>query len=105
MGLPINHSDSVISYDIDECQTSDQVNPFLANTSAPSTVYAIGPQVSDHITFLNFKDKDFALLKPAIETCRVVKSPYEIALIKHANEVSTAAHVAVMKAVKSAANE
>lgn len=92
-------------YEIDDCKTSDQVNPFLASTSAPSTVYAIQPQVADHITFLNFQTKNFTLLKPAIESCRVIKSQYELALIRHANAVSTAAHVAVMKAVKHASNE
>lgn len=91
---------------MDEVFTSNQVNAFLANSENPqSVIYAINPQVSDHITFLSFKDKNFDLLKPAIEECRVVKSPYEIALIRHANEVSTAAHVAVMKAAKRASNE
>jgi Xaa-Pro dipeptidase len=83
------------------------VNPYLADAKATrqSTVYAINDQVSDHITFLNFADKEFTLLKQAIEICRVIKDRYEIALIRHANDVSTAAHVAVMKAAKSAQNE
>jgi Xaa-Pro dipeptidase len=82
------------------------VNTFLVEKNhIQPTVYAINHQVSDEITFLGFEEKDFALLKPAIETCRVVKSPYELALITFANEVSTAAHVAVMEAAKSATNE
>jgi Xaa-Pro dipeptidase len=81
------------------------VNPFLADTDGPKTIYAIPNQISEAITFLNFETKNLALLKPAIDTCRVVKSPYELALIKYANEVSTVAHVAAMKAAKAAVNE
>jgi Xaa-Pro dipeptidase len=81
------------------------VNPYLADPKAPRTVYAIPNQISDSTTFLNFEKKDLALLKPAIETCRIFKSPYELALIKYANEVSTVAHVSAMKAAKTAKNE
>lgn len=45
------------------------------------------------------------MLKTAIEESRVRKTPYEVALIRHANAVSTAAHTAVMRAVKSARSE
>jgi Xaa-Pro dipeptidase len=83
------------------------VSPSLAEAKyQKATVYAIGHQVSAHVTFLNFADKDLTLLKVAIETSRVVKSPYEVALIAHANAVSTAAHVAAMRAAaKGAASE
>jgi Xaa-Pro dipeptidase len=104
-GLPLSPEEAKAKYDIDECQTSDHVNAFLASTTAPSTVYAIPHQVAEHITFLNFQYKNFDLLKPAVEITRVVKDDYELALIKRANQVSTAAHVAVMRAVKQASNE
>jgi len=44
-------------------------------------------------------------LHKAIDECRVTKDAYEISSIRHANEVTTAAHVAVMKRLKSARNE
>lgn len=106
-GLPMSPEEAMAKYDIDACKTTKEVNPHLASTSesAQSTIYAIPEQVSDGITFLSFKDKDFEQLKPAIEYCRVTKSDYEIALIRKANDISTAAHVAVMKAAAKAQNE
>lgn len=68
-------------------------------------MWAIEKQVSDHITLLEFNNKDFAILKTAIEECRVVKDEYEIALTRKANSISTVAHTAVLKAVKTATNE
>ncbi|KAF1946897.1 putative Xaa-Pro aminopeptidase pepP [Clathrospora elynae] len=106
-GLPMSTEEAKAKYDIDECKTTKDVNSHLANTSesAQSTIYAIPEQVSDHITFLSYKEKEFKQLKPAIEYCRVTKSDYEIALIRKANVISTAAHVAVMKAAASVKNE
>jgi Xaa-Pro dipeptidase len=68
-------------------------------------VYAIANQISEQTTFLSFDVKDFSLLKPAIDNSRVIKSEYELALIRHANDVTAAAHIAVMKATKSATSE
>jgi Xaa-Pro dipeptidase len=61
--------------------------------------------VSDHITFIEFKEKDLTLLREAIEECRIVKDDYEVALIRKANEISAGAHHAVMRAVKQAKSE
>ncbi|KAF2035295.1 putative Xaa-Pro aminopeptidase [Setomelanomma holmii] len=105
-GLPMSPKEAKAKYDIDECKTTKEVNPHLASEeSAQSTIYAIQEQVSDDITFLSYKDKEFSLLKPAIEYSRVTKSDYEIALIRKANVISTTAHVNVMKAAAKAKNE
>lgn len=92
---------------MDDVKTTAEVNSHLASpsTSAQSTLFAIPDQVSDDITFLSYAHKNFDLLKLAIETCRVTKSDYEVALLRKANAISTAAHVAVMKAARSATNE
>jgi Xaa-Pro dipeptidase len=75
------------------------VTPALAESKYyKATVYAIASQVSDHITFLNFAEKDLTMLRNAIEVSRVTKSPYEVALIAHANRVTAAAHLAAMRA-------
>ncbi|OAL48005.1 putative Xaa-Pro aminopeptidase [Pyrenochaeta sp. DS3sAY3a] len=106
-GLPMSPEEAKAKYDIDECQTTKDVNSHLASASetAQSTIYAIPEQVSDHITFLSFKEKELTLLKPAIEYSRVIKTDYEVALIRKANVISTNAHVAVMKAAAKAKNE
>jgi Xaa-Pro dipeptidase len=106
-GLPMSVKEAKEKYDVDDVKTTEEVNSHLASmeTSAQSTVFAIPEQVSDNTTFLSFKAKNFELLKLAIETCRVTKSDYEIALIRKANAISTTAHINVMKAASKAKNE
>ncbi|EON66061.1 X-Pro dipeptidase [Coniosporium apollinis CBS 100218] len=105
-GLPMTTEEALEKYDVDAVLPSTEVNGYLASSeTSKSTVFAIPGQVSDHITFLPFGETKFDSLKPAIEECRVRKTPYEIALIRAANTVSTAAHTAVMRAVSHATNE
>ena len=106
-GLPVSEDEALSLYDVDIVETTAEVAPALAHPHAKSksTIWAIANQVSDHVSFLEFTDKDFTLLKEAIEECRVVKDEYEVALTKKANEISTIAHAAVLKAVKRAKNE
>lgn len=106
-GLPVTIEEAKEKYDVDEVKTTLEVNSHLtsSSTSAQSTIFAIPEQVSDDITFLSYKDKNFDLLKEAIERTRVTKDDYEIALIRKANVISTAAHTAVMKAASHAKNE
>jgi len=105
-GLPVSETEALALYDVDAVRTTDTVAAYLAAPqNAQGTVYAISSQISDHITFLQFDDKDLTLLKEAIEECRVVKDDYEVAITKKANAISTIAHTAVLKAVKSATNE
>ncbi|KAJ5038172.1 uncharacterized protein L3040_007040 [Drepanopeziza brunnea f. sp. 'multigermtubi'] len=102
-GLPMSPSEALSKYDVDEVRTTDEVAASLAHPA--EAVWAIENQVSDHVTFLQSQKKDFKKLKEAIEECRVVKDGYEIALTRKANAISTIAHTAVLKAVKSAKNE
>jgi Xaa-Pro dipeptidase len=104
-GLPVSESEALKLYDVDSVQTTKEVAPYLAHPGPKGTVWTIAGQVSDHVSFLEFEDKDFTLLKEAIEECRVVKDEYEIALTMKANAISTIGHTAVMKAVKKAKNE
>jgi Xaa-Pro dipeptidase len=104
-GLPLSAHEALSLYDVDSVQTSNHVPSALAQPQSKSTVWAIDNQVSDYISLLEFENKDLTLLKEAIEECRVVKDEYEIALTKKANAISTVAHTAVLRAVKSAKNE
>lgn len=94
-------------YDVDDVLPTTDVAAYLVSlpSASKSTVWTIQDQVSDHITFIEFSEKNFTVLKAAIDECRVTKDSYETALVKKANEVSTIAHTAVLKAVKSARNE
>lgn len=104
-GIPLSPKEALQLYDVDDVKTTPEVNATLTFVQSKRTVYAISGQVSDYITFLEFGDADFDLLKEAIDECRVIKDEYEIALISKANDISTIAHTAVLKAVKKANNE
>ena len=106
-GLPLSPIEALAKYDVDAVRSTSEINAFLAGTPKASlgTVWAIANQVSTEVTFLEFETKNFTALKKAIETCRVIKDDYEIALTRKANDISHIAHTAVLKAVKHAANE
>lgn len=82
-----------------------EVNPTLSASKTKDSVFAIAGQVSDEVTFLPFEKTDLALVKNAIEECRVLKDDYEVALTRKANMISTIAHTEVLKRVKKATNE
>lgn len=103
-GLPLSSKDALHKYDVDDVKTTSDLNAFLTS-SARETFLGIDKLVSEDVDTASFQTKDLTLLKEAIEESRVVKDEYEIALTRKANNVSSAAHVAVMKAAKTAANE
>ena len=104
-GLPLSPKEALQLYDVDDVKTTSEVNIALTYAQSKRTVFAIPGQTSDYVTFLEFGDTDFDLLKEAIEECRVVKDEYEISLTLKANEISAIAHTALLKAVKHATNE
>jgi len=101
----LSEDEALKLYDVDDVRTTPHVNEALTYAQSKRTVFAIPGQISDSITFLEFDETDLTLLKEAIEECRVVKDDYEIALTLKANDISTIAHTAVLKAVKHAKNE
>jgi Xaa-Pro dipeptidase len=111
-GLPMSPEEALSKYDVDEVKFTTNINAELAHLASsavtrpgPATVFAIPGQVSEHITFLGFDNTNFAVLKDAIERCRVVKDEYELALIAKANAVTADGHHAIMKRVSTATNE
>jgi Xaa-Pro dipeptidase len=106
-GLPVSAAEALEMYDVDEVKYANEVNVTLAHVGARegSTVFAIPNQVSTHVSFLEFDDKNFGVLKEAIETARVVKDEYELALMQKANGISSAAHKTVMERVGHSDNE
>jgi Xaa-Pro dipeptidase len=105
-GLPVTPKEALEQYDVDNVLPTTELNAHLASFSHnPATIYAIPEQVSEHVTFLGFKSSEFGILKKAIEDTRVCKDPYEVALLRKANEISTLAHTAVVRQAKIAQNE
>ncbi|KAF2964821.1 hypothetical protein GQX73_g8742 [Xylaria multiplex] len=107
-GLPLSTEEALAKYDVDAVLPTTELNPILARlggANPKSTVFAIAERVSNSVTFLEFENKDFAILTEAIDECRVVKDDYEIALIKKANQISSAAHRDVLENVRKAQNE
>lgn len=106
-GLPTSTSEALEQYDVDHVEHTTEVNATLAHlaNNASKTVYAIPGQVSDYITFLEFDTKNMSILKEAIQYSRAIKSDYEIAIMQKANDISSAAHKAIMQKVKHATNE
>jgi len=107
-GLPLSAEEALEKYDVDAVLPTTELNPMLAKLGAlnpKSTVFAIAERVATSVTFLEFGNKDFAILGEAIDECRVVKDDYEIALIKKANQISGAAHRAALENVRKAKNE
>ncbi|KAL2145271.1 hypothetical protein VTI28DRAFT_7639 [Corynascus sepedonium] len=107
-GLPVSAQEALQKWDVDEVKYTNEINAELAHLAkqkTKSTVFAIPGQVSEQTTFLGFDETNFAVLKEAIEVCRVVKDDFELALMAKANAVSADAHHAVMKRVKHAKNE
>ncbi|KAI1916243.1 hypothetical protein LOZ53_004120 [Ophidiomyces ophidiicola] len=109
-GLPLTPDGALQIYDVDVVLPSTEVNARLAHfcankESAPKRVYAIPDRVCAETTFLPFDDTNWDRLSKALEECRKVKDDYELAILKRANEISAEAHLAVMRASKTAKNE
>lgn len=108
-GLPVSVDEAKQRWDVDEVKYTSSVNATLAHagSSKPkgSSVFAIPDQVSEKVTFIQFDNKNFSILKEAIEVTRVVKDEYELAIMAKANEISSDGHKAVMQKVKHVQNE
>ncbi|TGJ69987.1 hypothetical protein EYR41_005985 [Orbilia oligospora] len=98
-GLPLDAEGAKNKFDIDSAKYSNELEADLKGE-----VLVIPGQVSESVTLLKNEGVTVKLskdLKEAINECRVYKDDYEVALIKHANEISGSAHVALMKAAKT----
>ena len=99
-GLPISPTEALATYDVDSVNYMSTLTSYLS--SLGGTVYAISNQYAHLPSTLQ---PSVTSLKSAIESCRVRKSPYEVALIRQANTTTNVAHTAVMRAARTAATE
>ncbi|KAF2395779.1 hypothetical protein EJ06DRAFT_534712 [Trichodelitschia bisporula] len=103
-GLPLSVTDALAVFDVDDVQTTDELNTHLASIAEKRTLHTIPTHFSSHVRADHLAVKE-DLLKKGIEICRVIKDEYEVGLIKHANAVSTSAHVAVIRAARDSTTE
>jgi Xaa-Pro dipeptidase len=107
-------------YDIDYACLTSGVNNYITNWLQNSrnrnpTIYILhenqGPGMgnSDPTFQTIFSNKklvlDWTHLQPAMESARVIKSDYEVELIRRANEISSMAHSAVLSNITNMTNE
>ncbi|EMC93555.1 hypothetical protein BAUCODRAFT_37243 [Baudoinia panamericana UAMH 10762] len=113
-GMPLLPEEAMERYDIDEVLPSDELKTGSSLVKMlekqQTTVFAIQDRADlaiFHAEHLRQYDPqiDYEWTRKAIEACRVIKDEHEIALIRHANIVSSYAHEQVLASVKRAKNE
>ena len=107
-GMPLSPQQCRRKYDVDTVYTTSSVSDHIAayhkqNRTAP--IYFIHQQTSSIPLNIPKSLLDGTALQPAVDDCRVYKDPYEVSLIRRANEISAAGHKLLMAAVKRARNE
>lgn len=101
------------SSDLDSVRYTRDLTPFLHayfNQHSPSTVYLLDkaqvpPSLETTFARRYEFDIDTTALQPAMDEARVVKTDHEIALIRRANDISSAAHRAVQRRLRAFTNE
>jgi Xaa-Pro dipeptidase len=113
-GLPLQPKEAMEKYDVDAVLTTDElksaksVEQLLTKKGQTLLVMKDRADLSafqaDSVQHLQTKI-DYDWLRRGIEQCRVVKDEHEIAMIRHANIVSSYAHKQVQASVLAASNE
>ncbi|KGQ09610.1 putative Xaa-Pro aminopeptidase [Beauveria bassiana D1-5] len=101
-------------YDADQVHYISDLAGYITSLPAASTVYALHPdqrppQLVQHQSFRARSSDgpriDTTALKPAMNRAREVKDRYEIALVRRANDISSAAHRRVAQSLRRMNNE
>ena len=108
-GLPLSPSDALTKYDVDAVLTTSDLPSHLASLSPAKFLHLDNQDVpvaassAAHSPAPTPEDKQ--ALRDALDTSRITKTPYEIGLLRHANEITRAAHTAVLRSLKHKQNE
>ncbi|PGH30792.1 xaa-Pro dipeptidase [[Emmonsia] crescens] len=108
MGPTLGREDALQGFDVDEVKyqssLGEDVRQWAKHRGRGSTIYILHesqkPLEKVPNVFIDSK-----ALKLAMDTCRAIKDEHEISLIRRANEVSAAAHVAVLRGIQKMSNE
>ncbi|CAO3679030.1 unnamed protein product [Rhizopus stolonifer] len=104
MGLPDDLQTLVSKYDVDEAIYVDQLNPLLLQSPIVYTLPITRTDALDKQVKLCTEQEQKALYT-AFSEARTVKSDWEIEIIRKANQISSDAHVKLMKASQVGSNE
>lgn len=113
-GMPLLPKEALERFDVDTVLTTDDLksgkslSKMLKQPGTPVMV------IKDRADLALFDSPEIKACSPkintdytrrAIETCRVVKDSHEIAMLRHANIISSYAHERILASVKAAQNE
>jgi Xaa-Pro dipeptidase len=113
-GMPLLKDEALDRYDVDVVLTSDELKSgksVMGMLSKQETTIMVMKDRADLTIFHADEVQkhkptiDYEWARKGIEACRVVKDNHEIAMIRHANIVSSYAHEQVLASVKIAKNE
>ncbi|KAK4544051.1 hypothetical protein LTR36_004549 [Oleoguttula mirabilis] len=114
-GMPLLPKEAKDRYDVDHVHTTDELQAggkSIADmiSQQQTTIMAIRDRADLAIFHADGLKQyepqiDFDWARKGIEACRVVKDGHEIAMIRHANIVSSYAHEQILASVKRAKNE
>lgn len=113
-GMPLLPQEALDRYDIDRALTSDDLKSGKSLTEILSKQQQTIMVIKDRADLEIFHSAVMSELSPkidydwarkGIEACRVIKDEHEIAMIRHANIVSSYAHEQVLASVRRASNE
>jgi Xaa-Pro dipeptidase len=113
-GMPLLPDEALEKYDVDKVLTTDELESGKSLMGMLSKQSPVVLAIKDRADLSIFHSDLLKDLKPeinldwtrkAIEECRVIKDDYEIAMIRHANIISSYAHEQVIASVNRASNE
>ncbi|XP_065914902.1 xaa-Pro dipeptidase-like [Dysidea avara] len=99
-------------YQVDQVRFTDEISSVLESLK-PSVLLTLHGLNTDsghfsreaHFDGISKFTVDNEFLHPRIAECRVIKTPYEIEVIKYANKISSVAHKEVMRTIKPGMKE
>ena len=113
-GMPLLPSEALERYDVDAVLTFDELKSGKSLVQMLKKQQTIVMAIKDRADLAIFHSEmlkeynpliNFDFARRAIESCRVVKDEHEVAMIRHANAVSSYAHERILACVKRAKNE
>ncbi|KAK4456088.1 xaa-pro dipeptidase [Podospora aff. communis PSN243] len=92
---------------VDDVRYISGLDKFLYTALVPgSTLFVLHPEQKPKLeSTKGVVNIDTVKLRPAMDAARVIKTDYEVAMIRRANAISSAAHKAVMSRLKKLASE